>query len=94
MLSNDDVKHIAKLARLSLTEDEVDKFGKQLSAILDHAKMLEKVDTSDVEPIAQVTDLKSVTFKDEVDACENPDALLEQSPQSKQDHMIKVKSVF
>ena len=40
MLSSDEVKHIGKLARLALSDEEVEKFGKQLSAILDHAKML------------------------------------------------------
>lgn len=94
MLTKDEVKHIAKLARLNLTDKELEKFSIQLSAILDHAKMLDKVNTDGVEPIAQVTGLMNVTFKDEVKGCEHPEELLSQSPQEVKDNMIKVKNVF
>ena len=93
-LSNDEVKHIAKLARLGLTDEEVEKFSNQLSDILSHAKILDEVDTKDIEPIAQITGLKNISFKDEKKGCEFTDELLKQSPQDIQDHMIKVKSVF
>ncbi len=93
-LTNDEVKHIARLARLKLSDEEVDKFGQQLSGILSNAKMLEEVDTSNVEPIAQITGLKSVTFADEEAPCDLAEKLLEQSPMPIQDHMIKVKNVF
>ena len=93
-LTHDEVKHIAKLARLELTEGEVEKFSQQLSDILSHAKMLDEVNTDNVEPIAQITGLKSVSFSDKEKGCEYADALLEQTPQSVQDHMIKVKNVF
>ena len=93
-LTSDEVKHIAKLARLKLSDEEVEKFGEQLSGILSNAKMLEEVDTSNVEPIAQITGLKNVTFADEAQPCDLADKLLEQSPMPIQDHMIKVKNVF
>ena len=93
-LTDDEVKHIAKLARLELSDEEVDKFGKQLSDILSQAKMLEEVDTEGVEPIAQITGLKNVTYKDEVQPCDLADKLLEQSPMPIESHMIKVKNVF
>ena len=93
-LTSEEVKHIARLARLKLTDKEVDKFGEQLSDILSLAKTLEEVDTSKVEPIAQITGLQNVTFKDETEPCELADKLLEQSPMPIQDHMIKVKNVF
>lgn len=93
-LTKDEVKYIAKLARLKLTETEVEKFGEQLSGILNNAKMLEEVDTSNVEPIAQITGLRNVTFSDEIQPCDMADKLLEQSPMPIQDHMIKVKNVF
>ncbi|MBU0705979.1 Asp-tRNA(Asn)/Glu-tRNA(Gln) amidotransferase subunit GatC [Patescibacteria group bacterium] len=93
-LTGDEVKHIAKLARLRLTDEEVAKFGEQLSGILSNARMLEEVDTSNVEPIAQITGLRNVTFTDEVQPCDLADKLLEQSPMPLQDHMIKVKNVF
>jgi aspartyl-tRNA(Asn)/glutamyl-tRNA(Gln) amidotransferase subunit C len=93
-LSNEEVKHIAKLARLGISDAEVKKFSTQLSDILGHAKMLDEVDTNKVEPIAQITGLKDVFFKDEVKNCKYSDKLLAQSPMEVQDNMIKVKSVF
>ncbi len=93
-ITTEEVKHIAKLARLELTDTEVDKFAEQLSGILSNAEMLDEVDTEGVEPIAQITGLKSVSFKDEVDEKGLADKLLEQSPMPIQDHMIKVKNVF
>jgi aspartyl-tRNA(Asn)/glutamyl-tRNA(Gln) amidotransferase subunit C len=50
MISEDKVKHIAKLARLGLTEKEIEKFQKELSAILDYFEKLKEVDISGVEP--------------------------------------------
>ena len=93
-LSRDEVKHIGKLARLGLSDEEVEKFSIQLSDILTHARMLDEVNTDNVEPIAQITGLKNVSFKDEEKGCDFTDKLLEQSPQNIQDHMIKVKNVF
>jgi aspartyl-tRNA(Asn)/glutamyl-tRNA(Gln) amidotransferase subunit C len=46
------VRHVAKLARLRLGDDEVERFRSQLGAILEHISMLRKVDVSDVEPMA------------------------------------------
>lgn len=93
-LNSEEVKHIAKLARLGITDEEVEKFSSQLSDILSHAKMLEEVDTNNIEPIAQITGLKNVLFEDSEKNCEFTDELLKQSPQDVQDNMIKVKSVF
>ena len=93
-LTTEEVKHIARLARLTLTDAEVEKFGEQLSGILSNAKMLEEIDTTNVEPIAQITGLRNVTFADKPEPCDLADKLLEQSPMPIQNHMIKVKNVF
>lgn len=93
-LSGEEVRRIAKLARLGLTDQEVEKFSVQLSDILSHAKMLDEVDTRNVEPVAQITGLKDVFYEDRRKDCVYMDELLAQSPQKIQDHMIKVKSVF
>lgn len=93
-LTKEEVKHIAKLARLELNDEEVEKFGGQLSGILSHAKMLDEVNTDNVEPIAQITGLQDVFFEDEVQDSDITDELLDQSPMDKQDHMLKVKNVF
>ncbi len=94
MITKEEVKHIAKLARLKLTDEELEKFSKQLSDILEHAKMLDEVDTDNVEPIAQITGLTNVSFGDKEEGCEVTDELLSETPQDVQDHMIKVKNVF
>lgn len=94
MITKEEVKRIAKLARLKLTDEELDKFSKQLAGILEHAKMLDEVDTDNIEPIAQITGLNNVSFDDEEKGCDVTDELLDQTPQDKQDHMIKVKNVF
>ncbi len=93
-LTPDEVKQIAKLARLGLTDGEVGKFSAQLSDILTYSKMLDEVNTDGVEPIAQITGLQNILFSDEEKGCEFTDKLLKQSPQDIQDHMIKVKNVF
>jgi aspartyl-tRNA(Asn)/glutamyl-tRNA(Gln) amidotransferase subunit C len=65
-LSKDQVRHIAKLARLRLSDAEVEKFSKELTSILQYVEQLQKVDTRDVEPTAQVTGLTNRFRKDRV----------------------------
>lgn len=93
-LSKDDVKKIATLARLELTEAEIEKFSGQLSGILDYMESLNEVDTEGVDPISQVTGLENVTFEDTVEACEFNRELIKETPQDTQNNMIKVKNVF
>ena len=66
MLTEQQVRHVAKLARLSLTDDEVKKFSGQLSGVLEYVDILKEVDTDGVEITSQVTGLKNVLRKDEV----------------------------
>jgi aspartyl-tRNA(Asn)/glutamyl-tRNA(Gln) amidotransferase subunit C len=60
-----DVEYIARLARLQFTEEEKQKFTHQLNDILSHIDQLNKLDTSKVEPLAQVIELSNV-FRDDV----------------------------
>jgi aspartyl-tRNA(Asn)/glutamyl-tRNA(Gln) amidotransferase subunit C len=64
-LSREQVLHIALLARLGLTEAEVDRFREQLSNILENFEVLQQVDTSDVPPTAQSIALQNVMKSDE-----------------------------
>ena len=66
MLSKQEVQHIAKLARLGLTEKEIGKFQKELSATLDYIEKLKEVDIEGVEPTSHSVLLENVTRKDEV----------------------------
>lgn len=60
-----DVKHVAKLANLTLTEAETEKFEKQLGDIVTYVEKLNEVDTAGVEPTAQVTGLTNVLREDQ-----------------------------
>ena len=59
-----DVKRIAKLANLTLNDSEEEEFEGQLTNILSYIEQLNKVDTENIEPTAQVTGLKNVTRND------------------------------
>ena len=65
-LSREEVLHIARLARVALTESEIDRLGEQLSNILENFEVLQKVDTTGVPPTAQSIDLQSVLRDDAV----------------------------
>ena len=64
-LNPNEIKHIADLARLELTEAELEKYGQQISGILSYIDQLQEVDTTDVPPTAQVTGLSNALREDE-----------------------------
>lgn len=92
-LTHDQVRHIAKLARLRLTDAEVEKYAKELSSILNYIDMLQEVDTSSVEATAQVTGQVNSMREDVIrtDGA-SPDALLGCSPLQITDHQIVTPS--
>lgn len=61
-----EVEHIARLARLKLTEEEKEKLGQQLGQILKYVEKLRELDTKDVEPAFHVIPLQNIMRKDEV----------------------------
>lgn len=65
-IKRDEVKDVAYLSRLEMTEDELDKFSTQLSRILEYASMLDQLDLSTVEPTSHAVPLKNVFREDEV----------------------------
>jgi len=65
-LTYEQVRHVAWLARLGLSEDEVEKFSLQLSAILENFEILKEVDTADVPPATHTIPLQNVLRKDDV----------------------------
>jgi aspartyl-tRNA(Asn)/glutamyl-tRNA(Gln) amidotransferase subunit C len=65
-LTRDDVEHVARLARLALTEDEIERFTDQLAVILEHAADVAALDLADVEPTAHPLPLVNVLRPDEV----------------------------
>lgn len=79
-ISRADVAHVAQLARLSLTDDELDLFTGQLAAVLDHARDVEALDLADVEPTAHPYPLVNIFRDDEVRPCLDRDEVLAQAP--------------
>lgn len=65
MISKEEVKKIAELARIEIADDQLDKHQKELSAILEFVGTLSSADTADIAPIKQITGLESVFRKDE-----------------------------
>lgn len=94
MISHDDVTHIAKLAKLKLSEDEIQKFTKELGSVLAFAKKLEEVDTDGVEETSQVTGLTNVTQKDEIEVFGKEDELLACSTFEKEGHCIRIPKIM
>lgn len=92
-LTKDQVKHIAKLANLSLTEKEMAKFQKQLSEILDYVEVLNELNTKKVEPTSQVTGLENVFREDKKCSSLTQEQALS-GTQSKQKGFFKIKAIF
>ena len=66
MLTREQVEHVANLAKLALTEDEIEMYRQQLSAILEYAAILESLDTDAIPPTATVLPLRNVMREDQV----------------------------
>lgn len=92
-LTRDQVKHVAELAKLKLTEAEIDLFQEQLSAILAYADRLDELDTASIPPTAGVLPLRSVMRADEVRPSFPREAMLDNAPDVEDGH-IKVKVVL
>jgi aspartyl-tRNA(Asn)/glutamyl-tRNA(Gln) amidotransferase subunit C len=65
MISEEEVRHVANLARLGLTDDEIEKMGGQLDAILDSIEKIQELDLTHVPPTANPLDLSNVLRPDE-----------------------------
>ncbi|RIK38647.1 MAG: Asp-tRNA(Asn)/Glu-tRNA(Gln) amidotransferase GatCAB subunit C [Chloroflexi bacterium] len=87
------VEHVAALARLGLTPEEMERMREQLSSVLDHISMLEEVDTNDIPPTAQVIELQSVMREDAVEPSLPRELVLLNAPRH-EDGYIVVKAVF
>ena len=64
IISKKDVEYVAKLSRLKLKEEQVEKFTQQLNSILEYIEKLNQLDTSEIQPISHVVPLKNVRRKD------------------------------
>lgn len=87
MISRADVEHVARLARLGLTDAEIDLMQGQLSRILEAIAVLADVDTSAIGPTAQVLPLENVMREDVPLAPMSRDAALANAPMREGDHL-------
>lgn len=92
-LSREEVLHIALLARVGLSEEDVAKFREQLSDVLDHFETLKALDTEGVEPTAYPLALESVMRSDEVRPSLPRDDVLANAPQA-EDGAFRVRAVL
>jgi len=83
MIDEKQVQHVARLARLKLSEQELKCFSAQLSKILDYINQLNEVDTSSVEPMSHPLDLKNVFREDGVKPSLPRDEAMGNAPQSR-----------
>lgn len=81
-ITADDVRHVARLARLTLTEEEVELFTGQLAAVLDHAEDVEALDTAGVPPTAHPLHLSNVLRDDEPRPGVDRDEVLAAAPRA------------
>lgn len=79
-LTRKQVEHVAHLARLRLSDDEIERYQEQLSAVLEYAEMLNEVDTSAIPPTATVLPLRTVLRPDEPRKSFSPDDILANAP--------------
>jgi aspartyl-tRNA(Asn)/glutamyl-tRNA(Gln) amidotransferase subunit C len=79
-ITRDDVAHVADLARLTLSDEELDRFTDQLAAVLDHARDVEALDTAGVPPTAHPMPLRNVLRDDEVRPSLDRDEVLAEAP--------------
>ena len=92
-LTRDEVLHVAKLARVGLTDDDVTRMQKQLSEIMAHFDVLQRFDTSDVPPTTYSLPLQNVMADDVPTPSLTHDEVLANAPDS-QDGLLKVRAVL
>jgi aspartyl-tRNA(Asn)/glutamyl-tRNA(Gln) amidotransferase subunit C len=81
MLSRDQVLHVARLARLELTEDEVERFSGELSKVLDHIEKISELgDLADIEPTSHVVEVENALREDVPRASLPVEVALESAP--------------
>jgi len=87
------VRHVAHLARLDLTDEEVIRFAKQLSSILSYMEQLNEPDTTGIGPTAHALQVTNVFRDDTVRPCWEPDRALHNAPQ-RQENFFRVPKVL
>lgn len=95
ILTKEDILHLAKLSKLSLTDEEIEKYWRQLEETVEYIKNLDQLDTKDTEATNSVVDLENVTYDD---GSENNNGLLAEealkNAKNKKDGYFVVKRIM
>lgn len=91
-VSKEDVKHIANLARLEFTDDELEKYTKDLAEIVNFANTLSEINVEGVEPTNHILEIKNVFRKDELKPSLDREEILKNAPE-KQAGCVSVPKV-
>lgn len=92
-LTRKQVEHVAELAKLKLTDEELNLYGEQLSAILDYAARLDELDTAAIPPTASVLPLRGVMRTDEVKPSFERETMLRNAP-AVEDGCVRVQVIL
>jgi aspartyl-tRNA(Asn)/glutamyl-tRNA(Gln) amidotransferase subunit C len=92
-LSADEVRYIARLANMRLTDQEVEQYRSQLSNILQHFQSLQQVDTTGVEPTGHATDVNTVLREDRAGAPLDREQVLANAP-AVSGEFIRIRAVL
>jgi aspartyl-tRNA(Asn)/glutamyl-tRNA(Gln) amidotransferase subunit C len=92
-ISKKDVEHVAKLARLELTEEEKALYTEELNAVLGFMDTLNQLDTSDVLPTSHVLDIKNVFREDVMEPSMEPEEVVANAPAAK-DNQFRVPKIM
>jgi aspartyl-tRNA(Asn)/glutamyl-tRNA(Gln) amidotransferase subunit C len=92
-LSREEVLHIARLARIALTEEEITRFSDQLSNLLEHFQVLQEVNTDNVPPTSNPVDLRSIMREDIAVPSLPAEDVLANAPRQEDDY-FRVKPVL
>jgi len=93
-LSREEVLHIALLARLGLTETEVNRLSEQLSNILENFEVLQQVDTGDIPPTAQAVPLQDVMRRDDEVTPSLPQSQILANAPRREENFFRVRAVL
>lgn len=94
-LTRAQVEHIAELAKLKLSDEEIDKMTRQLSAILDYAARLNELDTDAIPPTASVVPLQNVMREDRVvPSMPREDVLANAPDKDERDEFFRVRAIL
>lgn len=81
-ITSDDVKHVAHLAKLNLTESEIDAYTRQLGNILTYMEKLNQLDTADVKPLSHVMEVTNAFREDDTQSSLDREKALENAPET------------